>query len=73
MGRGSFDLRIEHTACDEAAQLEGCVGAAAGNGIGDKVLGAGYIGVDRVAIVRVCPEAVEECLCFAAATWAKAE
>ena len=67
LDRDSLDLRVEHAARAEAAQPETNVGAAANNGTRNKMLGAGYVGLDRVAIVWACPKAVEERPWFAAA------
>ena len=73
LNRGPFDLGVEHTVRDEAAQPEGGIGAAACNTIGDKVLSANNVRVDTLSIVGACPKALKKRLWFAAASRAKAD
>ena len=51
-------LRVKHAASKLAAQPEGGIGAAAGDGLSDEVLSAGDVKVDAIGIDWACPETV---------------
>lgn len=53
-----LDLRVEHAASEKAAQPEGGIRAATGDGLSDEVLRTGEVGVDTLGIVWACPETV---------------